>query len=55
MACDAEMILMKIAEDESKPVAEFEFGVCLDTEQCLVFHRPAKESDAETAAYPTRG
>ena len=42
MACGAETVLMKIMEDESKPVAEFEFGVCLDTEKCLVFHRPAK-------------
>jgi hypothetical protein len=40
---------MEIVEDESKPVAGFEFGVPR-YEQRLVFHRPAKECDAETAA-----
>ena len=39
---------MEIVEDESKPVAGFEFGVPR-YEQRLVFHRPAKECDAETA------
>ncbi len=53
MACGAEMILMKVVEDETMPVPGFErhaymCSVCLDTEQRLVFNKHAKERDTET-------
>ena len=52
MMCGAEMILMKVVEDETMAVPGFErqaymFSVCYDTENRLVFNKHAKERDTE--------
>ena len=52
MMCGAEMILMKVVEDETMAVPGFErqaymCSVCYDTENRLVFNKHAKERDAE--------
>ena len=62
MACDAEMVLMKVVQDDTIPVPGFEHHTfmcpaCNDIEQRLVFTRHGRESDAEPvpvhAAPPT--
>ena len=52
MMCGAEMILMKVVEDETMAVPGFErqaymCSVCYDTENRLVFNKHAKERDTE--------
>jgi hypothetical protein len=58
MMCDAEMILMKVIEDETMAVPGFErraymCSVCHDTESRLVFNNHAKERDTEALPVPT--
>jgi hypothetical protein len=57
MACGAEMILMKVIEDETMPVPGFKrhaytCSVCHDTEQRLVFNKHTQEREAETVVTP---
>jgi hypothetical protein len=52
--CGAEMILMKVIEDETMVVPGFErqafmCSVCYDTENRLVFNKHPKERDTEAA------
>ncbi len=57
MACGAEMILMKVVEDETMPVPGFErhaymCSACHDTEQRLVFNKHTQERETETVVTP---
>jgi hypothetical protein len=52
MVCNAEMILMKVVQDDTMPVPGFErrtfmCSACHDVEGRLVFVRPGQQSDAE--------
>ena len=58
MMCGAEMILMKVIEDETMAVPGFErrayiCSVCHDTESRLVFNNHAKERDTEVLPVST--
>ena len=57
MACGAEMILVKVIEDETMPVPGFQrhaymCSLCHDTEQRLVFNRHTPERELETVVMP---
>ncbi len=57
MACGAEMILMKVIEDETMPVPGFQrhaymCSVCHDTERRLVFNKHTQERETETVVAP---
>ncbi len=52
MACDGEMILMKVVQDDTMPIPGFEHHTfmcsnCHDVERRLVFTKDGRESDAE--------
>jgi hypothetical protein len=54
MACGAEMILVNAIEDVTMPVRGFErhaymCSKCDETEQRLVFNKPAEQPEAATA------
>jgi hypothetical protein len=57
MACGAEMILVKVIEEVTMPIAGFEdraymCSLCKETEQRLVFNKRAEERELETAPGP---
>jgi hypothetical protein len=57
MACDAEMILMNVVQDDTMPVPGFEWrtfmcSACHDVERHFAFVRPGQESDAEPVPIP---
>ena len=57
MACNAEMILVKVIADETMPVPGFQrhaymCSLCHDTEQRLVFNKHVQERELETVVTP---
>ena len=57
MACNAEMILVKVIADETMPVPGFQrhaymCSLCHDTEQRLFFNKHAQERELETVPAP---
>ena len=55
LVCNAEMVLMKVVQDDTMPVPGFErrtfmCSACHDVEGRLVFVRPGQQSDAEPEA-----